>query len=245
MSPGAGSTKACTRGTGRTARWLATRQSWRRCASASSRTRRTCRELELHGQLLAGKIDRYELEKRYIHKDGHAIWVQLVDSVVRDETGSARLQSRWCRTSPSAGKRRRHYASEANLRRQTQYYESLLEISPVAVVTLDLGERVTSWNPAAERLFGYSEAEALGRTIQDLILGSEALYEEGVSISREAIEEGSSHRITRRMRKDGALVDVELLVVPIRMDGRPIGSYAIYHDVSELHRQEAVFRVAA
>jgi PAS domain S-box-containing protein len=200
------------------------------------------RELELHGQLLAGKIDRYELEKRYIHKDGHAIWVQLVDSVVRDETGSARLgvtmvQDITQRRQAEEALRK----SEADLRRQTQYYESLLEISPVAVVTLDLGERVTSWNPAAERLFGYSEAEALGQTIQDLILGSEALYEEGVSISREAIEEGSSHRITRRMRRDGALVDVELLVVPIRMDGKPIGSYAIYHDVSELHRQKQYF----
>ena len=231
------------RGTGRTARWSATaRKSWRRCTSASSRTRRTCRELELHGQLLAGKIDRYELEKRYIHKDGHAIWVQLVDSVVRDETGSAQLgvtmvQDITQRRQAEEALRK----SEADLRRQTQYYESLLEISPVAVVTLDLGERVTSWNPAAERLFGYSEAEALGQTIQDLILGSEALYEEGVSISREAIEEGSSHRITRRMRKDGALVDVELLVVPIRMDGKPIGSYAIYHDVSELHRQKQYF----
>jgi PAS domain S-box-containing protein len=200
------------------------------------------REVELHKQLLAGKLDRYELEKRYIHKDGHVVWVHLVDSVVPDETGSARLgvtmvQDITRRREAEEALRK----SESDLRRQTQYYESLLEISPVAVITLDLRERVTSWNPAAERLFGYSEAEALGQTIQDLILRSQALYEEGASISREAIEEGSSHRITRRMRKDGSFVDVELLVVPIRMDGKPIGSYAIYHDVSELHRQKQYF----
>jgi PAS domain S-box-containing protein len=200
------------------------------------------KELELYRELIAGHRDRFELEKRYIRKDGREIWAHVVESGVRDEQGASRLgltmvQDITERKEAEEALR----TSEADLRRQTQYYESLLEISPVAVVTLDLGERVTSWNPAAERLFGYSEAEALGQTIQNLILGSEPLYEEGVSISREAIEEGSSHRITRRMRKDGALVDVELLVVPIRMDGKPIGSYAIYHDVSELHRQKQYF----
>jgi PAS domain S-box-containing protein len=200
------------------------------------------RELVLHEQLLAGKIDRYELEKRYIHKDGHVVWVHLVDSVVSRESGRAPLgltmvQDITQRKEAEEALRK----SEADLRRQTQYYESLLEISPVAVVTLDLEERVTSWNPAAEALFGYSEAEALGQTIQDLILRNDALFQEGVSIMQEAIAHGSAHRITRRMRKDGTLVDVEVLIVPLRMDGEPIGSYAIYHDVSELHRQKQYY----
>jgi PAS domain S-box-containing protein len=128
--------------------------------------------------------------------------------------------------------------SVEELRREKQYVESLLEISPVAIVTLDLEEHVTSWNPAAEALFGYPEAEALGRTIEELILRTEALAREGASIMDEAMAEGTAHRVTRRMRKDGALVDVEMLVVPIRSDGKTIGSYAIYHDVSELQRQK-------
>src|SRR5690349_6649761 len=77
--------------------------------------------------------------------------------------------------------------------------------------------------------------------IQDLILRTETLYEEGVSIMNEAMTEGAAHRITRRMRKDGMLVDVEMLVVPLRSDGETIGSYAIYHDVSELHRQKQYY----
>jgi PAS domain S-box-containing protein len=198
--------------------------------------------LKLYGELIAGERDRYEVAMRYLAKDGREVWAQVVESAVRDEQGASRLgltmvQDITERKEAEDALRR----SEADLRRQTQYYESLLEISPVAVVTLDLEERVTSWNPAAEKLFGYSEADALGQMIGDLILRTEALRREGVSIMQEAIEEGSSHRITRRMRKDGALVDVEVLIVPLRMDGESIGSYAIYHDISELHRQKQYF----
>ncbi|MDQ4019400.1 MAG: PAS domain S-box protein, partial [Actinomycetota bacterium] len=131
--------------------------------------------------------------------------------------------------------------SEAELRRQTQHLQSLLEINPVAVATLDLEERVTSWNPAAELLFGYSADEAVGQPLGELILRTEALHEEGASISREALHEGSAHRITRRMRKDGSLVDVEVLVVPLHSDREHVGWYVIYHDVSELHRQKQYF----
>jgi PAS domain-containing protein len=55
------------------------------------------------------------------------------------------------------------------LERQKQYFESLLEISPVAIVTTDLDTTVTSWNPEAERLFGYTREEAIGRPVDDLI----------------------------------------------------------------------------
>ena len=59
--------------------------------------------------------------------------------------------------------------SDELLRRQKRYLESLLEISPTAIVTLDLDRRVTSWNLAAEELFGYTAAEATGRKLEDLV----------------------------------------------------------------------------
>ena len=200
------------------------------------------RELELYGDLLAGKIERYELEKRFIRRDGRVIWAHVVDSVLRDDEGRplfglTMVEDITQRREAEEALR----TSEAELRRQTQYLQSLLEINPVAVATLDLEERVTSWNPAAEGLFGYSEREAVGQPLQELFLRTDVLSEEGLSISREALAAGSAHRITRRMRKDGTLVDVEVLVVPLHMDGERVGWYVIYHDVSELHRQKQYF----
>ena len=121
--------------------------------------------------------------------------------------------------------------------RQKQYFESLVDISPVAVVTMDRDEVVSGWNPAAERLFGYSAQDAIGRTIDSLVIKSSEYADEGQAIVREALEQGRAHRLTRRMRADGKFVEVEVDIVPLVVDGDHQGYYGIYHDVSEL--QEA------
>jgi PAS domain S-box-containing protein len=121
--------------------------------------------------------------------------------------------------------------------RQKQYFESLVEISPVAVVTMDRDEVVSGWNPAAERLFGYPAKDAVGRTIDSLVIKSSEYADEGEAIVREALEHGRAHRLTRRMRADGKFVEVEVDLVPLLIDGDHQGYYGIYHDVTEL--QEA------
>ena len=63
--------------------------------------------------------------------------------------------------------------ASAEIRRQKQYFETLVEISPVAVMTMDRGEIVSGWNPAATRLLGYEPAEAIGRHIDDLVFRPE------------------------------------------------------------------------
>ena len=186
--------------------------------------------------------DMFSMEYRMVARDGTVHWFLDEARVIRDETGRPAVHHGFILDITERKELEGAlHRSEEELRREKQYLESLLEISPVAVVTLDLEERVTSWNPAAEALFGFTEEEALGRTIHELILRTETLYEEGVSITQQATAEGAAHRITRRMRKDGSLVDVEMLVVPLRSDGKTIGSYAIYHDVSELHRQKEYY----
>ena len=100
---------------------------------------------------------------------------------------------------------------------------------------MDAGGRVTGWNPAAAQLFGYSSQEAIGREIDDLVLNQD-LRGEGRDVTREALERGRADRITRRVRKDGELVDVQMMLVPLRVDGEHVGFYAIYHDITELQR---------
>jgi PAS domain S-box-containing protein len=195
------------------------------------------RQLELYRDLVAGKIDRYELEMRYIGRDGRLIWAHVVDSIVRDDAGGAvfgltMVEDITERKLAEEAVRR----SEAEVRRQKQYFESLVEISPTAVLTLDLDDRVTSWNPAAERLFGYSRAEALGRPITELVLRSEDL-DQRAALMRKVSEMGEACLTTRRRRKDGTLIDVEVLVAALRVDGERVGSYVIYHDIGELLRR--------
>jgi PAS domain S-box-containing protein len=127
------------------------------------------------------------------------------------------------------------YHDISQLQRQKQYYESLLEVSPTAIVTVDPDHKVTSWNPAAEKLFGYSRQEAIGREVDSLVANSEAVHPEAVRLNRQT-EAGEVRLTTRRTRKDGSLVDVDVRAAPIRVGDRMVGLYALYHDVSELQR---------
>jgi PAS domain S-box-containing protein len=140
------------------------------------------------------------------------------------------------------------YHDISELQRQKQYYESLLESSPSAIVTLGLDAKVRSWNPAAERLFGYTRAEAIGRDVDDLVASRDEIRREAEAMNREGMSRGHSHLVTRRTRKDGSLIDVDVVGARIDVGGEQVGLYAIYNDVSDLQRQrrfyEALFELS-
>ena len=125
--------------------------------------------------------------------------------------------------------------------REKQYFESLVLNNPAAVVVIDRDANVLSWNPAAESLFGYPQAEAVGRNIDDLV-ANEATRAEAITYSRQAEAGNVVHAITRRKRRDGSLVDVELHAVPVIIEGKQAGSLAIYHDISELQQAQQAER---
>ena len=124
----------------------------------------------------------------------------------------------------------------ASAQEQKQYFESIVLYNPVAIVTVDPNATVLSWNPAAERLFGYTAAEAIGCNIDDLIATSQTVHAEAVAYSRQAMAGERLHVITRRNRKDGTLVDVRVLAVPVEVGGQPQAYIAIYHDITDLQR---------
>src|SRR5215207_5811843 len=93
---------------------------------------------------------------------------------------------------PAAGQ-----GAARELRRQTQRFQPVLEISPTAFVIADIEGRVVSWNPAAEQLFGYSADEAMGRSLDDLVATTEELHTDAVTISeRTARDRDPVHTIT-------------------------------------------------
>jgi PAS domain S-box-containing protein len=132
--------------------------------------------------------------------------------------------------------------SQRELRRQKEYFESLVLNSPVAIAIMDLGENVVSWNPAAEKLFGYTQAQAVGRSIDDLLAGTPEMRAEVLDYTRRVAGDNRVAAVTRRSRKDGTLVDVELLAVPVNVGGNHVGTYAMYHDITELKRIEGEVR---
>ena len=73
------------------------------------------------------------------------------------------------------------------IQRQKQYADALVETSPVAIATMDLGGTVVGWNPGAERLFGHTPAEALGRHMEDLVATPEVREEVRANI-RQTLE---------------------------------------------------------
>jgi PAS domain S-box-containing protein len=126
--------------------------------------------------------------------------------------------------------------------RQQQYLQAVIANSPAAIVLIDMQATVTGWNPAAERLFGYTEAEALGRNVDDLVARAPDLEAEARQYSAIGIDRQQIHAIGQRTRKDGTLVDVEIAGLPVVVEQVQVGFIAIYHDITELQRarQEAI-----
>ncbi len=117
-------------------------------------------------------------------------------------------------------------------RNQKQYFESVMHNSPVAIVTLNLQEDIVSANPVFTKLFGYELAEVVGKNLDNLITTPE-LRAEAVAYTRRA-RHRTAHGIAKRCRKDGTLVDVEILAVRVEVEGEPVGMMALYHDITEL-----------
>jgi PAS domain S-box-containing protein len=126
--------------------------------------------------------------------------------------------------------------------RQRQYFESVMQNSPTAIVTLDLDENIVSANPAFETLFGYPLDAIVGRNLDELITTPEQRAE-AVAYTRQA-KHTSAHGIVQRCRSDGMMVEVEVLAVRVELDGALVGMMALYHDVSELLRAQRAAQAA-
>ncbi|MEM7349730.1 MAG: PAS domain S-box protein [Acidobacteriota bacterium] len=124
---------------------------------------------------------------------------------------------------------------------QNAHLASLIESTPLPIVLLDPSHRALTCNPAFESLFVYSRDEIIGRNIDDLIT-SEQSEQQAREITRRVLDGESTFSVSRRSRSDGRSVDVRIYGIPLKADGRLIGVFAIYQDLTERLRAERALK---
>ena len=123
-----------------------------------------------------------------------------------------------------------------------QHLAAIVDSSVDGIISKNLDGVITSWNKAAERLFGYSAEEAVGRHIT-LIIPSDRRPEEVMILERLKRGERVEHFETVRVRKDGGVLDISLTISPIKdSQGRVIGASKIARDITAQKRAEQTLR---
>lgn len=114
---------------------------------------------------------------------------------------------------------------------------AIVDSSQDAIIGKTLDGRITSWNPAAERIYGYTAAEAVGKNAAVLLTSHGRADELTPILRRVARGERVDHGQTARRRKDGREIDVSVTVSPIRAaDGQVVGAATVTRDVTESKR---------
>ena len=126
--------------------------------------------------------------------------------------------------------------------RDQAYLASLVQASQDAIVGMTLDGTIQSWNPGAERLYGYAAAEVLGRSV-DLLMPPGV--PRSVDLVRQMGTAQTLHLQTQRRCKDGRLVDVSVVLSPLRdAEGRLTGVATISRDVTAARRAEEELRLS-
>jgi PAS domain S-box-containing protein len=130
----------------------------------------------------------------------------------------------------------RDITSQTLSQQAQRYLAAVVESSDDAIVTKDLNGIITSWNNGAERLFGYSPAEVIGKPVA-ILIPQERENEEPEILAKLRRGQRIDHYETVRRRKDGKLLDISLTVSAVRdSHGRIIGASKIARDITELRR---------
>jgi PAS domain S-box-containing protein len=159
-------------------------------------------------------------------KDGTLIPISLTVSPIFDDD----------RRVIGASKIARDISERAQAGIATRRLAAVVESSDDAIVTKDLNGIITSWNAAAERMFGYTAAEAIGRSIR-MLIPEELQDEEDMVLARIRAGAKIDHFETVRQRKDGSRLSISLTVSPIRnQHGEIVGASKIARDITERSR---------
>ena len=119
-----------------------------------------------------------------------------------------------------------------------QRLASIVELSDDAIISKGLDGIITSWNSGAERLFGYTAEEVIGKPVT-ILIPEDRMHEEPEIINRIRRGERVDHYDTVRRCKDGSLIDISLTISPLKgADGKITGASKIARDVTERKRAQ-------
>jgi len=182
------------------------------------------------------RVGHFETER--VRKDGAVIEVSISVSPIRDDSG---LVIGAATVARDVTERNRLARMEHEL---TERLAAIFESSDDAILGKTLEGVVTSWNAAAERMYGYSRAEMVGQSVAR-IFPPDRVSE--LARIMDEVRQGRRirHLETRRMHRDGRLIDVSVSVSPIRDDsGAVIGAAAVGRDLTEVNKAQTTRRAA-
>jgi PAS domain S-box-containing protein len=173
------------------------------------------------------RIDHFETKRK--RKDGALLDISLTISPVRGLDGRV----------IGASKIARDLTSKKQVERTALLLSSIVDSSDDAILSKDLNGVITSWNKSAERIFGYTATEAVGRPVATLLIPADRQEEEPNILTKLRHGERVDHFETKRKRKDGTLIDVSLTISPVKApDGTIIGASKIARDVTDQIRSQ-------
>ena len=182
---------------------------------------------------MAGEDVEQVYETVLLHKDGHEIPVEVNAGAITYEGSPAVFAFVRDHTE-------RKRAEEA-LRESNETLRALINASPLAIMAIDPESRVTMWNPAAERIFGWTESEVLGQYIP--IVPPDKSAEHDKLRVRAFSGDGFTGVEVVRRRKDGTLIDVSLSTAPVYGSAGHIKSMmAVVEDISERKGTESALK---
>ncbi len=177
-------------------------------------------------------LRNHSFEYRMVAQDGRVVWLQDLVTVVSEGGKVTGLRGLMVDIT-------RRKEAETRASAIQQRWGLHIEQTPLAIIEWNTEGKVISWNPAAEKIFGYLAAEAIGQSIQDLVVPKDPELRRQVGLIAESPVKEQSHSEVQHanIRKDGSLVLCQWFNTTLKDDqGRPIGVASMALDVTELHQ---------
>lgn len=188
-------------------------------------------------EYIEGRVESFQCEYRFLAKNGNWNWVLSKGRATeRDEKGGIiKISGIYLDINEE-----KKVAKE--VRHNQQLFKLLFESSPMGIVLLDLNYNVSQLNKGFENIFGYSSDEIIGQKLNEIIIPDQYQQE---SLDINIFTSGGRVSVfeSQRKHKEGHLIPVIIYGVPVMLEGKSIGIYGIYVDITDRKQTEKELQI--